>query len=95
LPLPAPLLSRLDPVVLHALTLLAAVADPEALALAARAIAGTGQALRGTALEYLENVVESPAREQLLERIGVGVRVPAPRRSEREIVEALYKSRPG
>ncbi len=95
LPLPGPITARLDPVVLHALTLLATVADPEALALAGRALAGTDAALRGTALEYLENVVESPARELLLARIGTGVRIPAPRRSEREIVEALYKSRSG
>ncbi|MBL9026628.1 MAG: hypothetical protein JNL21_30800 [Myxococcales bacterium] len=96
LPLPAPISARLDPVILHALTLLTVYADPEALAIAGRALAGTDAALRGTALEYLENVVDEPARELLLARIGsTRIAIPAPRRSERELVEALYKSRAG
>jgi hypothetical protein len=80
LPLPAPITARLDPVIVHALTLLTAFADPEALGLAGRALAGTDAAIRGTALK----------------RIGSAPGpIPAARRSERELVEALYKSRAG
>lgn len=96
LPLPMPISARLDPLVVHALTLLTIYADPEALALAGRALAGTDTTIRGTALEYLENVVEEPARELLLKRIGsTPAMIPAARRSERELVEELYKSRAG
>jgi len=47
---------------LVAFTLLSMIDDRDALALAQQGIARPEAALRGTALEYLENVIEQPAR---------------------------------
>lgn len=73
----------------HVFTLLGLVLDPDALELALHAIAGTDRTLRGTALEYLENVLPEDVRIDLWRHIGVIRREPAPRRPPRAIVSDL------
>lgn len=54
----------------HAFTLLGLVLDRQALRLALRAVVGDDRALRGTALEYLENVLPEDVRRGLWRWLG-------------------------
>jgi hypothetical protein len=56
----------------HVFTLLALAVDREPLQAAYRALTGGDAALRGTALEYLENVLPADLRRDLLERTAAG-----------------------
>lgn len=73
--------------------LLGLVLDRRPLKLAQRALASADRALRGTGLEYLENVVPDEILHLLMPHIGSPARPTPPQRREREqIVDALVKS---
>ncbi|MCA8967678.1 MAG: hypothetical protein KDC48_22545, partial [Planctomycetes bacterium] len=55
----------------HVFTLLSLVHDPDALRLCMQALASRDAHLRGTALEYLENVLPDDLRPRLWEHLGV------------------------
>jgi hypothetical protein len=76
----------------HVFTLLALVLDREPLETALRALRTGERGLRGTALEYLDNVLPAPLREKLWPRLG-GTARPAPSgRSAEEIRDELLRS---
>ena len=58
----------------HVFTLLGLALDREPLQIARWAVAGGDQTLRGTALEYLENVLPDAVREALWPHLGVRTR---------------------
>jgi len=72
----------------HPLLLLGWAFDPEAFRLAARALMGEDEKLRGTALEYLDNVLPEPVRSALLGAV-LAEKLPRTRRSEHELVADL------
>lgn len=69
LDLPDATLAELDPLVVHVLGLASLVLDPRAVGVTARALAGHDETLRGTAIEYLDNVLPRATRELLLDRL--------------------------
>lgn len=75
----------------HAFTMLGLVQDPEALSLAHRALSSTDQKLRGTALEYLENVLPADVRGELRELIRAEP-LPSPRRDQGELLAELKRT---
>lgn len=75
----------------HVFTLLSLAYDPEPLRLSLFALAGDDRAMRGTALEYLENVLPEETREQLFPMLDVRVEM-RKKRSRQEIVEELVRS---
>jgi AAA family ATP:ADP antiporter len=75
----------------HVFTLLSLAYDAEPLRLSLMALAGEDRALRGTALEYLENVLPESTREQLFPMLDVRVEI-RKKRSRQEIVEELVRS---
>src|SRR5262245_6438064 len=58
----------------HVFSVLALVLDREPLEIAARALGGSDPALRGTALEYLDNVLPPTVREKLWPHLASGRR---------------------
>lgn len=84
----------LDPNLAYVFTLLLLVIDREAVALSVRAITGQDTVLRGTALEYLENVLPEDVRIRLWEQLRVsGAHVPSGRlRSREAMLDALVSS---
>lgn len=64
-------LEELPPSLAHVYTLLLLVLDREAVALSVRALSGGDAVMRGTALEYLENVLPEDVRRALWRRLGV------------------------
>nr|MDQ2645039.1 hypothetical protein [Myxococcota bacterium] len=77
----------------HIFTLLGLALDREALDLAVRALAGNDPKLRGTALEYLENVLPDTIRTELVKRLSRDPpRKPVERRPSKELVEELKRS---
>jgi hypothetical protein len=69
----------------HVFVLLGLAGDGEAMRVAAHAVRSEAPGVRGTALEYLENVVAEPLRGPLLGRLGAGTTAPAsPRRDARD-----------
>jgi hypothetical protein len=83
-----------DPALDHVFTLLSLVLEPEPLQIAAWALRGPDAALKGTALEYLENVLPGDVRAALWPHVGV-----APRRgklrSRNEALAELLRSGEG
>lgn len=76
----------------HVFTLLALVLDREPLETALRALRTGDDGLRGTALEYLDNVLPVSLREKLWARLGAAA-PPAPSgRSAAEIRDELLRS---
>jgi len=75
----------------YAFTLLGLVQDPEALVLAHRALSGSDAKLRGTALEYLENVLPDDVRSELYELIRAEP-VAVARRGEGELLAELKRT---
>jgi hypothetical protein len=72
--------------------LLGLVLDPEPLEIARRALHATDRALRGTALEYLDNVLPPSVREKLWPHLASG-RHPVPSgRSPDEVHDDLLRS---
>ena len=76
----------------HVFTLLALVLDRPALRIAERALAGPDEPLRGTALEYLENVLPAPLRGALWPHLRAGQASVTSRRSQVEIRDELLRS---
>ncbi|MBX3270767.1 MAG: hypothetical protein KF729_10920 [Sandaracinaceae bacterium] len=75
----------------HVFTLLGLAYDEQPLRLARAALAGSDRQLRGTALEYLENILPEATRDALFPLLDARLG-PHPRRTERELVEALLKA---
>jgi hypothetical protein len=77
----------------HVFTLLTIVLPAEPIRIAFRALHTTDRSLRGTALEYLEQVLPAPVRDKLWPHIEADVEPrPAPR-PRAEVVSALLESR--
>jgi ATP:ADP antiporter, AAA family len=75
----------------HMLTLVGIATGSEAIELASRALESDDALLRGTALEYLDNVLPVPVRARLLARLGSPGK-PAALRSPSELLEELSRS---
>lgn len=75
----------------HVFTLLALVVPREPVQIAYRAVRSQDRALRGTALEYLENVLPEDVRSALWPHLDVQARE-APRRAPDEVVADLLRS---
>jgi ATP:ADP antiporter, AAA family len=75
----------------HVFTLLALVVPREPVQIAYRAVRSQDRALRGTALEYLENVLPDDVRGVLWPHLDAGARE-APRRAPDEVVADLLRS---
>jgi len=69
---------RVDYSMEHVFTLLSLILDPDALMLSRHAVSSSDRNLRGTALEYLENVLPESVRAGLWPHFGE--RVPAPQK---------------
>jgi hypothetical protein len=76
----------------HAFTLLGLVLEREPLLISFRALRGEDRRLRGTALEYLENVLPDPVRQRLFARIGPEPPRAAPARPRGEVESELLQS---
>ncbi len=86
-------LVRLDASLFVALAVLTSVIERERLVLAARALTTQDRALRGTALEYLENVLDEPAKTAMSKRLSALAERRLERRSERELLDELKRSK--
>ena len=75
----------------HVFTLLSLAYDPEPLRLSLVALATDDTNLRGTALEYLENVLPEETRDALFPMLDVRVEI-RKKRSREEIVDDLVRS---
>jgi len=76
----------------HVFTILALALDAEPLQLAFRALASDEPGVRGTALEYLDNVLPTEIRDALLPVLGSSAVVPTTHRSREQIVAELNRS---
>jgi hypothetical protein len=76
----------------HCFTLLAIVLERGPLDSAYRALQSSDGGLRGTALEYLENVLPSPVREKLWPHLGAALRPVPSGRSTAEMRDELLRS---
>lgn len=77
----------------HVFNLLGLALDREALDLSVKALGGQDPKLRGTALEYLENVLPDGIREELVRTLSRERPEPrAERRPSRELVDELKRS---
>jgi hypothetical protein len=85
--------ARLHRSVEHVFTLMSLVLDREPLELSLKALGGDDPELRGTALEYLENVLPGDVREKLWPYLGHSrTKPPKSVRPREQIVEDLLKS---
>jgi ATP:ADP antiporter, AAA family len=76
----------------HVFALLSAVGEPEPLRVTRWALRGQDQRLRGTALEYLEQVLPDSVRQPLLRRAGTAAAPAVPPRPLGEVEEELRRS---
>ena len=76
----------------HVFTLLSLSVEKEPLQIAYWALLGQDRALRGTALEYLENVLPEDVRRALWPHLGAGTRAAATPRPRQNLVEDLLNS---
>jgi hypothetical protein len=83
----------LIPSLQHVFTLLSLVLDRDALLLAMHGVTSDDPAQRGTALEYLENVLPAELRVKLWDRLGVTEPVQHSQRSPTELVSDLLRLR--
>jgi hypothetical protein len=83
---------RVDRGLEHVFTLQSLALDPELLRLSLRALMSDDPALRGTALEYLENVVPEPVRPLLWDRLDAALPALTRRRSREEIEAELLRT---
>jgi len=88
-PLTRPAGRQIDPGVEHVFTLLALVLDPDAVYLAMQAMFSDDENLRGTALEYLENVLPADLYNDLQAHLGDGHEGRFGQRSLSDIVREL------
>jgi hypothetical protein len=75
----------------HVFTLLSLTLPREPLQIALLALRGADEALRGTALEYLENVLPDNLRRALWRHVGARPAPHAPR-ARQEVVDDLMRS---
>jgi ATP:ADP antiporter, AAA family len=76
----------------HVFTLLSLAVEREPLQIAHRAVLGQDPGLRGTALEYLENVLPDDVRRALWPHLGAGLRAAAAPRPRQNLVQDLLRS---
>jgi hypothetical protein len=76
----------------HVFTLLSLAVEREPLQIAYWAVLGADPGLRGTALEYLVNVLPDDVRRALWPYVGARAQVPAPQRSRQNLEEDLLRS---
>ncbi len=76
----------------HVFTLLSLVLEREPLKIALWAVRGEDPALRGTALEYLDNVLPESVRTALWSRLGVTATTARSARPARELIADLRSS---
>lgn len=82
-----------DPSLKHLFTLLCLCRPPDVMVLALRALRTEDPKLRGTALEYLENVIPSELKPALWPHLADRrLSIPPSRRSDRELSEELKRS---
>ncbi|MCB1749297.1 MAG: hypothetical protein KDK06_19130, partial [Gammaproteobacteria bacterium] len=75
----------------HVFTLLSLVLDRDALRLSFRAVFSSDREMRGTALEYLENVLPEPLRQGLWPRLGEAPTAPRRRRPGDKLLAELER----
>ena len=83
---------RIDYSMGHVFTLLSLTLDRDALMLSRQAVQSSDRNLRGTALEYLENVLPENVRRGLWPHFGESSAAAQPRRAPREVVADLKRS---
>jgi AAA family ATP:ADP antiporter len=83
---------RVDRGLEHVFTLQSLALDPDLLRLSLRALMSADPALRGTALEYLENVVPESVRPLLWDRLDAALPALTRRRSREEIEAELLRT---
>jgi hypothetical protein len=83
---------RTDRSLEHVFTVLSLALDSEPLVIAFRALGLDDPALRGTALEYLENVLPPSVRTGLWPYLDDRRAVKAPPRPERQVLQELMRS---
>ena len=76
----------------HVFALLSLVLDRDALGLALRALSSPNAQLRGTALEYIENVVPEPLRSQIRPYMPHDEPRQRAKRPEAELLKELERS---
>jgi hypothetical protein len=76
----------------HVFTLLSLALDREAIRLSRLALDQRDAKLRGTALEYLDNVLPDGIRRALWRRLARGAPAPASRRGSAELLDELRRS---
>jgi hypothetical protein len=76
----------------HVFTLLSLALDRGAIEFARRALRSGDEALRGTALEYLDNVLPTTVREPLWPHLGAPAQAPRSGRTPDELRDELLRS---
>jgi ATP:ADP antiporter, AAA family len=79
----------------HVFALLSLVLETEPVLISLQALRGGNKELRGTALEYLENVLPTSVRDALWPRLGAAARSPGPSRGSKEVERELIESMSG
>jgi AAA family ATP:ADP antiporter len=79
----------------HVFALLSLVLETEPVLISLQALRGGNKELRGTALEYLDNVLPRPVRDALWPRLGAAVRVARASRASQEVERELIESMSG
>ena len=79
----------------HVFALLSLVLETEPVLISLQALRGDDKALRGTALEYLDNVLPRGVRDALWPRLGVAARGAGPSRGAQEVERELILSMSG
>lgn len=83
---------RIDYSMEHVFTLLSLTLERDALMLSRHAVASSDRNLRGTALEYLENVLPENVRRGLWPHFGEAASTQRSRRAHREVVAELKRA---
>ena len=83
---------RIDYSLEHVFTLLSLTLDRDALILSKQAVSSSDRNLRGTALEYLENVLPESVRDGLWPHFGEVATSSRPHRARKEVVADLERS---
>jgi len=85
--------SAADPAALdHVFALLSLVLEAEPVLISLQALRGDSSNLRGTALEYLDNVLPRPVHDALWPRLGVRGHGPSSGRARQEVEGELLRS---
>jgi hypothetical protein len=79
----------------HVFALLSLVLESEPVLISLQALRGDSKELRGTALEYLENVLPRSVRDALWPRLGAAARGPGKSRQSQEVERELLESMSG